>query len=63
MSYTNTGFQPIKSTKSQRGQVRSEPAFETYTDLSEANWHGGRKDQRRQRMEVSRRKMLASLGR
>lgn len=62
MSFTNTHFQPAaKTTKSQRGQVRGEPAYETYGDVSEANWHGGRKDARRQRMEVSRRKMLASL--
>ncbi|MCK9687284.1 hypothetical protein [Scleromatobacter humisilvae] len=63
MSFTNTGFQPVKSTKTQRGQLRGAPSFETFSDLSDANWHGGRKDQRRQRMEVSRRKMLALLGR
>ena len=38
MSHTSTGFQPIKSTKSQRGQTRSEPVYETYSDLSVSNW-------------------------
>jgi hypothetical protein len=63
MSFANIGFQSIKSTKTMRCQVRGAPTFETHTDLAEANWHSDRKDQRRQRMEVSRRKMLTSLAR
>lgn len=62
MSYSNTGFQATsKTNKALRGQLRDEPSYETYADVSFG--HGGRKDQRRQRMESSRRKMLASVGR
>ena len=63
MSYSNAGRQATTSTKHQRGQVRGEPSFETYVDLTSSGWHGGRKDRRRERMEVNRRKLLASMGR
>lgn len=63
MSYTNTGYQPIKSARSQRGPVRGEPTFETYGEGSDCNWHAGWKDQRRQRIEVPRRKLMTALSR
>ena len=63
MSYSNAGRQAIPSTKHQPGQVREEPSYETYVDLAASAWHGGRKDRRRERMEVNRRKLMASLAR